>query len=279
MLCSPVNELHDTAADEIALSLSKRTDRSSFLTRLSRYDKRKLLVVALFGLAIIIFIIAALGIDTVLLPLKPNKPDTPSHLTRVISKTLVPTITSLAGTQLATQASPTATAQPTPQASMTLRASTTPQASTTSQGISTPTPATLQTTTIDDSVQGTGPNQFNYVGNGWRHCTGGCGAGSSNPYDNTSSLDSTAGDYVTVSFTGVQIKFYSQISVKYQGAGIITIDGGNETTVSSHGTTEEGNYLLWTSPMLPAGTHTFKFRVPSSSGTNDCVVDRVDILS
>jgi hypothetical protein len=137
----------------------------------------------------------------------------------------------------------------------------------------------FQTTTIDDSVQGTGPNQFNYVGSGWNHCTSGCGTGSSNPYDNSSSLDTTAGDYVTVSFTGVQIKFYSQLSVKYQGNEIITIDRGNQTTVSSHSTTNEGDYLLWTSPMLPAGTYTFELSVPAGTNTNDCVVDRVDILS
>src|SRR5947199_5134807 len=39
----------------------------------------------------------------------------------------------------------------------------------------TPIPLTLQIIAIDDRVVGTGLNQLNYVGGGWKHCTGGCG--------------------------------------------------------------------------------------------------------
>ena len=58
---------------------------------------------------------------------------------------------------------------------------------------------------IDDSVQGTGTNQFNYVGSGWQHNSNNC-QGNPCEYNNDNSWDNTTNDYVTVSFTGVQIK-------------------------------------------------------------------------
>jgi len=125
---------------------------------------------------------------------------------------------------------------------------------------------------------GTGLNQFNYVGSGWGHCTSGC----QGTYDNSDSGDRITGDYVTFSFTGVQIKFYAVVDGG-GGIGAVSIDGGSETMIDFYSTEYTGNLLMWTSPMLPAGTHTFKLRVtgtkdPSSKDYN-MGVDRVDILS
>jgi hypothetical protein len=67
------------------------------------------------------------------------------------------------------------------------------------------------------------------------------------------------------------------------GRGAISIDGSSEAIVDFYSPREAGNQLLWTSPLLSAGPHTFKLRVtgnkdPVSSDT--CIVpDRVDILS
>jgi hypothetical protein len=145
----------------------------------------------------------------------------------------------------------------------------------------TPTPRSSQTTVIDDSIQGTGSNQFHYVGGGWQHVTNYC-QGNPCEYNNGNSWNSTANDYVTITFTGVQLRFYGVIDPKH-GIGAASIDRSSETMIDFYAANRAGNQLLWTSPMLPAGTHTFKLRVtgnknPKSSNTYT-IVDRVDILS
>lgn len=135
-----------------------------------------------------------------------------------------------------------------------------------------------QTTTIDDAVSGSAGNEFNYVGNGWEHCTN-CG---STLYDQSNSWDNTTNDYVTVSFTGTQIKFYGVQDVLH-GIGAVSIDGGTETNIDFYAATRAGDVLLWTSPALTAGDHIFKLRVTGNknpSSTNYFAVpDRVDIIS
>lgn len=153
----------------------------------------------------------------------------------------------------------------------------------TPQVISTPTPVVFHTITIDDSVMGTGPNQFNYVGSSWVHCTGGCNGSGGDCYDGSWTRDSITGEYVTVSFTGVQIQFYV-VTGTYGGIGAISLDGGSETMVNFYSPSLLGNQLTWTSPMLPAGTHTFKLRVTGTKGDpnsrdSEVGVDRVDILT
>src|SRR5260370_41555269 len=101
---------------------------------------------------------------------------------------------SISVTKPAVLASPMTTAQPSQQNKAT------PQVISTPTLTPTPTPVVLRTTTIDDSIQGTGTNQFNYVGNGWGHCTGGCNGDPLPPnlYDGSNSWDNTTNDYVTI---------------------------------------------------------------------------------
>jgi len=142
------------------------------------------------------------------------------------------------------------------------------------------TPGVTQTIIIDDSTQGTYTNRFNYVGTGWQHNSNNC---QSNPceYNNDNSWDNTTNDYVTVSFTGIQISFYGVLDPSH-GIGAVSLDGrGHETMIDFYAANRAGNQLRWASPTLPAGTHTFKLRVtgnknPSSSGTF-VALDRVDI--
>lgn len=133
-------------------------------------------------------------------------------------------------------------------------------------------------TIIDDSTTGTGTNQFNYVGGGWQHCSN-CG---SNLYDQTNSWDSTANDYVTVAFNGTQIKFYGVQDVLH-GIGAVSIDGGAETNIDFYASQRAGDVLLWTSPLLSSGNHTFKLRVTGSKNPNStnyfAVPDRVDVIA
>ncbi|MFL6350524.1 MAG: RICIN domain-containing protein [Bryobacteraceae bacterium] len=131
--------------------------------------------------------------------------------------------------------------------------------------------------TIDDSVAGTGQNQFNYVG-AWQHCTN-CG---SNLYNQSNSWDNTADDSVTLAFTGTQIQFYGVTDTRH-GIGAVSIDGGGETSIDFYASVRAGNVLLWTSPTLAAGSHVFKLRVtgtrnPNSTGTF-VAVDRIDVIN
>ena len=67
------------------------------------------------------------------------------------------------------------------------------------------------------------------------------------------------------------------------GIGAISIDGGPETMVDFFAASRSGNTLMFTSAVLPAGSHTFRIRVTgtkNASATNTFVVpDRVDITS
>ncbi len=141
----------------------------------------------------------------------------------------------------------------------------------------------LQTAIIDDRIQGTGTNQFNYVGNGWQHCPSGQSPCGETPilYNGTNSWDNVIDDYITITFTGVQITFYGVLDSMH-GMGAISIDGGGEMMIDFYTPSRVGDQLMWISPAMPEGTHTFKLRVtgnknPSSSNTF-VAVDRVDIL-
>lgn len=131
--------------------------------------------------------------------------------------------------------------------------------------------------TIDDAIQGSGVEQFNYVGSGWQYCTG-CGA---ELYTGSNSWDNTANDYVTVMFSGTRIKFYGVKDPRH-GIGAVSMDGGSETNIDFYSATRAGDQLMWTSPVLAVGNHVFKLRVTGNkdtSSTNTWVVpDRVDIL-
>jgi hypothetical protein len=133
-------------------------------------------------------------------------------------------------------------------------------------------------TTVDDSVQGTGANQFNYQGSGWRHCVN-CGG---ELFNGTNSWNNVTGQVVTVTFTGRQITFFGVRDPRH-GIGAVSIDGGPETTIDFFAANRAGNQAMFTSPLLAAGTHTFRLRVTGTrnAGSSDTFVvpDRVDISS
>jgi O-glycosyl hydrolase len=131
--------------------------------------------------------------------------------------------------------------------------------------------------TVDDSASGTGPNKFNYAGD-WQHCTD-CG---DELYGKSNSWDATTGDTVTVAFTGTRIAFYGVVDPQH-GIGAVSVDGGTEATVDFYAANRTGDRLLWTSPVLANGNHTFRLRVtgtrnPHSSATY-VVPDRVNITT
>jgi hypothetical protein len=140
--------------------------------------------------------------------------------------------------------------------------------------------------TIDDSWAGPAADEFNYVGSGWGHCSGGCGGDTTGLYDGSNSWDSKVNDYTTVLFSGTQFNFYG-VQDTINGIGAVSIDGGAETDIDFYASARKGNVLLWTSPVLTEGTHTFKLRVTGTANTatnlnSSCpacvVVDRATIV-
>ena len=130
-------------------------------------------------------------------------------------------------------------------------------------------------TNIDDSVQGSGLNQFNYQGN-WGHCTT-CG---SNLYNGSNSWDGTAGDSVSMQFNGSRIRLYG-VKDTNEGIATVSIDNGPAHEVDFYAAQRAGNQFLWESPALGSGTHTFKLTVtgrknPQSSNVWPAI-DRVEI--
>ena len=148
---------------------------------------------------------------------------------------------------------------------------------------STPTPTVAPGTTIvDDSVTGTGQNQFNYSGGGWTHCTA-CNEPSPAVFYNASqSWDSTTDDAAIVAFTGTQVVYYAVVGPTH-GMAAVSIDGGSETIVDLYGKIKTGDVAVWTSPVIPSGSHTLKIRVAgnknAASTSNVITLDHVNVIT
>ena len=110
-------------------------------------------------------------------------------------------------------------------------------------------------TTVDDPG-------LTYTG-AWHHCSG-CG---SNLFNGTNSWDNVTGDSASITFTGTRIAFYG-VKDPQHGIGAISIDGGPETMVDFFAGTRSGNQLMFTSAVLPAGSHTFRIRVTGTKNAS-----------
>ncbi len=261
---------HELEVAEVILPLASTYGRGSSLKRILQRHRKIFWLVPL-GFLIVTFVIAAWNNNTAFLPVKGSASNMPAYQkpTQISIQSLAPIAGSDLSTTATTQAKvPTPSTTPTTQPTMSSPTATPPTPTPTP----TPTPApVLQTTTVDDSVTGTGLNQFNYVGTHWTHsgteCPGPNCSTSSLSYDSTCSWDNQANEYVTLSFTGVQIKFYGVIDPLY-GIGAVSLDGGAETNIDFYASAHGGDQLLWTSPMLPAGTHTFELQVTGNHNPN-----------
>ena len=110
---------------------------------------------------------------------------------------------------------------------------------------------------VDDAVQGTGNQQMSFTGSGWNHCSGGCG--NTTYYNNTVSYTDAANSAVQVAFTGARFVFYGSNWGTVGGIGAVSIDGGAEAIVDF-----STSSVIWTSPVLSAGNHSFKLRATGS---------------
>ncbi|MBB6730915.1 discoidin domain-containing protein [Cohnella zeiphila] len=132
------------------------------------------------------------------------------------------------------------------------------------------------TLSVNDTVTGTGTDQFDYTGT-WTAETG-----NAFNYHEDNHQSSAEGDSYEVKFSGVQIQLYSELENDMGIVGV-SIDGGDEAMVDTYSSTHIGDALAYTSPRLPDGTHTLKVRLtgtknPDSSGTKH-VADRVVVVS
>ena len=167
---------------------------------------------------------------------------------------------------------PVGTATPTPTPTPTATATATATIPT-----PTPTPTPVLLATINDSVTGTGLNQFEYVGSNW-HATAVSNA--LGAYQNDEHYAFVTGTLAHFRFNGTQVKIYT---LKEPAGGNIgyAIDGGAEQVVSNYAASSAGNQLSYTSAVLSSGNHDLVIRVvgshePSAS-SNTITVDKAEV--
>ena len=127
-------------------------------------------------------------------------------------------------------------------------------------------------TIVQNNVLGSGLDEFNYVG-AWLHGDGSLTDPSGNSYS------SLPGDQVSLSFVGTQIRYFGVVDLQ-QGMGNVSVDDGEETVVDFYSAVRAFK-LLWESPKLPHGKHTFRLEVSGHKNPNARYfwigVDRVEI--
>jgi uncharacterized protein YjdB len=85
----------------------------------------------------------------------------------------------------------------------------------------------------------------------------------------------TAGSSYTFTFTGTRIALYGTKD-SHHGNANVSINGGSNTTISYHAATRGVDQLIWTSPLLPQGTHNITVTSVSSAVI---VADRIVVYS
>ncbi len=142
---------------------------------------------------------------------------------------------------------------------------TNPPAPTVTVGPGTPTPTPIPTatsvpptatplptyTTVDDAVQGSGVNEFNYAGH-WLHSTG-----LPDVYDGTLSRSLLTGATASIAFTGTEIQLYATRGPDLGFAGY-RLDGGPEVEVDQYASIHLVNRFLYDSGKLARGNHTLE---------------------
>jgi len=131
------------------------------------------------------------------------------------------------------------------------------------------------TTTVDGNVTGGTNNEFSYGAN-W-----GLTNGVSDMYDGTANWSHTAGATASFQFSGNQVALHAVKDVD-QGIMTVSVDGGTPVSVDDYAASRNASGVVWTSPMLPTGTHTLTIvntgqKNPASSGDN-IAIDRADVV-
>jgi methyl-accepting chemotaxis protein len=128
-------------------------------------------------------------------------------------------------------------------------------------------------TTVEDTVNGEGLNQFSYRGD-WRLSTGNVTT------DGTNSYSCNTGDVAVLRFRGTQATFFGVTDPSHGLVGL-SIDSGQETIVDEYSPARVSGVQLWTSPALSNGEHTLTLRVTGQSNPQArymwATIDRVDV--
>ena len=131
---------------------------------------------------------------------------------------------------------------------------------------------------VDDSVLGSGQNQFAYSG-AWQHCSG-CSMPQLPLYNATRSYSSVTGNSVSITFTGRRIYLYCMTGPG-QGIAALTLDGGSQTLLDLYAPQDKGNQRVWIA-YLPSGTHKLTLSVTGTKNVlsfNSTVsLDHVDLF-
>lgn len=131
---------------------------------------------------------------------------------------------------------------------------------------------------FDNGNRGTAANQFNFSGSGWAH-----GVSTSDPYLNqTLSYSNVANNYVTVSFVGNKVEFYTS-KASHHGIVAVSIDNGAEKNVDLYSASRQSFAMVYSSGTLTQGTHTIKIRVTgtknaAATGTY-AIIDYIKVYS
>ena len=128
---------------------------------------------------------------------------------------------------------------------------------------------------VNDTVTGTGNNQFDYHGN-WSTATGPAA------YMQDDHFSKTTNDYYLVRFNGTQIKFMPP-KVQYRRSALIPSMGARKPMLTVTPPARQDQVPIYTSPVLTAGPHTLKVRVTGtkngSSSDYFITADKVEIFS
>jgi methyl-accepting chemotaxis protein len=129
-------------------------------------------------------------------------------------------------------------------------------------------------TTVQNWVQGSGLNQFNYQGR-WGHATANVEA------NGTNSHSSMPGDTATLRFVGTRIRFYG-VAAANHGMASVCVDNGPESVIDQYSENRVHGVMNWESPVLPHGEHTLKVTVLGDGNPRSrhvwINVDRVEIV-
>jgi hypothetical protein len=132
------------------------------------------------------------------------------------------------------------------------------------------------TATINDSVLGTGNNQWQYDSN-WFQVNSPASA-----YQGDEHYAFATNATAHFRFNGTQVKIYT---TKEPAGGNIgyTLDGGSESVVSNYASVQVGNQLSYTSAIVTSGDHDLAIRVvgshESSSSSNTITVDKAEVYT
>ena len=137
-------------------------------------------------------------------------------------------------------------------------------------------------TWVNDSLQGTGLNQFHFAN--WQHKF--CSLGDS-CFNGDNTVASTPNALSTFKFNGTQTYLYAGVDPGYGILGVSVCDANGahcaaEVLVSLYSPARASNQLVWTSKQLDAGTYTLMIRLTGSkdyySGGIVGNIDRISVF-